>query len=174
LGNQWYDRLVRITSITDRKQQAAELRQFDQDLEQLQRDAKQMPTRTGFYFYPRKLPTNLTSNALVCVMLPALNVIVRVGHDLDTHRSMFDVAMALEEHRADDVTYPDRLNKLVPRYLAQPCHDDFTGSEFVYRRTENGYLLYSLGKNGRDDGGRTRDEDETADDVIIEVTNTIN
>jgi hypothetical protein len=169
LGNEWHDRLVRIANITDRQQQAAELKRFDQDLKKLHRDIKQLPTRTGFYFYPRTFPTDLTSKALVGVMLPALNAIVHVGHDLETHRSMFDVSMALEQYRADVSTYPDRLNKLVPGFLVQISHDDFTRAEFIYQRTNDGYVLYSLGKNGRDDGGKTANDQDEADDIVVHV-----
>ena len=47
----------------------------------------------------------------------------------------------------------DDLSALVPTVLSQLPTDLFTGKPLVYHRTKDGYLLYSLGDNGFDDGG---------------------
>jgi len=42
-----------------------------------------------------------------------------------------------------------------------------------YRQEGDGYLLYSVGPNGKDDGGTTRDdaeEDEDWDDLVVRVS----
>jgi hypothetical protein len=169
LGNEWHDRLVRIAQMDDPREQSAELDAFDKDLHALLAKIKEHPTRTGFYFYPRRFPTNLTSRALVGLFLPALDACIGAGHYLESYRSMFDLALALAEYRAVHDDYPSTLQKLIPKYIKQIPADDFSGSEFAYRKTDDGYHLYSLGKNGRDDGGKTQDEDEDADDVVVSV-----
>jgi hypothetical protein len=42
---------------------------------------------------------------------------------------------------------------------AAPSGDVFTGRPFIYRRTPEGFVLYSVGDNLKDDGGRGRDPD---------------
>lgn len=49
--------------------------------------------------------------------------------------------------------YPERLEDLVPEILAKMPTDPFTGKPFVYERRGDGYLLYSLGPNEKDDRG---------------------
>jgi hypothetical protein len=34
-------------------------------------------------------------------------------------------------------------------------------------KCENGFLLYSLGPNGQDEGGKTRDDEPVADDITL-------
>jgi len=64
------------------------------------------------------------------------------------------IACALERHRLGHGSYPERLEALVPRYLASLPHDLMTGGPPKYRRTEGGgYLIYSVGWNGTDEGG---------------------
>ena len=66
------------------------------------------------------------------------------------------VAAALAAYRATAgaaTAYPARLDDLVPRCLDRLPTDPFTGGPFVYDRRGAGYLLYSIGQNGRDDGG---------------------
>jgi hypothetical protein len=46
--------------------------------------------------------------------------------------------------------------------LARPPQPDiFTGKPPIYRRTDKGFLLYSVGEDRRDDGGRTTKDEKT-------------
>lgn len=64
--------------------------------------------------------------------------------------------------------YPSRLEELVPGYLPRVPVDVFSGGPLVYRASENGYILYSVGQNGQDDGGVARsEEDRNADDIVV-------
>jgi hypothetical protein len=93
------------------------------------------------------------------------------GHALETNRSMFNLSMSLCEYRADQKMFPETLGKLAPEYIGRIPVDDFGRREFVYRKTDTGFLLYSLGKNGRDDGGEGwSEQNEEADDVVIQVS----
>ncbi|NLH75825.1 MAG: hypothetical protein GX465_02160 [Acidobacteria bacterium] len=51
--------------------------------------------------------------------------------------------------------YPQTLDELVPELLIEVPIDPFTGKPLVYRREGEGFIVYSLGSNERDDGGRS-------------------
>ena len=52
-------------------------------------------------------------------------------------------------------SYPARLNDLRPAYLKEVPKNVFAGdADLHYSRKGDGYLLYSVGENGKDDGGR--------------------
>ncbi|MBE3124326.1 MAG: hypothetical protein IMZ57_01550 [Acidobacteria bacterium] len=51
--------------------------------------------------------------------------------------------------------YPESLEALVPGILKVVPVDPFTGKPFVYRREGKGFIVYSLGSNEKDDGGRS-------------------
>jgi hypothetical protein len=63
------------------------------------------------------------------------------------------VACGLERHHAAHGSYPDQLAALVPAFVEKLPHDLFDGQPLRYRRTADGYQLYSIGWNGKDDGG---------------------
>jgi len=169
LGNKWYDRLVQIVQMEDPDQQAAAVEQFDKDLETLASESKKVPTPTGFYFYPRSIPTRLTSRILVVAMLSAASAPIQSARYLDDYRSLFDVSMVVHQYRADHNEYPDSLQKLVPQYTER-LPNDVRHRTLVYRKTNAGFVLYSLGKNGRDDGGAGwSEQNKEADDVAIHV-----
>ncbi len=53
--------------------------------------------------------------------------------------------------------WPQSLDELVGEYLHDAPIDPFSGRPLVYRRTPDGFLLYSVGANGVDDGGQRTD-----------------
>ena len=60
---------------------------------------------------------------------------------------------ALERYRLAHKVYPDSLDALVPAYAAKlPC-DVFTGAPLHYACKGDGFTLYSVGWNGKDEGG---------------------
>jgi hypothetical protein len=96
--------------------------------------------------------------------------------------NLTQVAFALAEHRAQRGSYPPRLADLAPKYIPAVPKDVFAGdADLHYARQGDGYLLYSVGPNGRDDGGRTLDEyfaavkpdaakaSEQWDDIVVRV-----
>ena len=65
------------------------------------------------------------------------------------------VAIALERYWLGHGTYPDALEQL-SEHLPQIPHDLITGQPLHYRKSaKTGYVLYSVGWNGEDDGGVT-------------------
>jgi hypothetical protein len=51
--------------------------------------------------------------------------------------------------------YPETLDELVPGLLTEVPIDPFTGKPLVFRREGEGFIVYSLGSNEKDDGGRS-------------------
>ncbi len=56
-------------------------------------------------------------------------------------------------YRAEHGAYPANLEELVPAVLDKAPTDLYHAKPFLYRRIDDGYLLYSAGDNGQDDGG---------------------
>jgi len=74
--------------------------------------------------------------------------------DADAKDEMFLVALALQAWRAEHGRYPDTLEALVPDILKAVPADPFGRGPLQYRRDGETYVLYSVGPDGRDDGGR--------------------
>lgn len=62
--------------------------------------------------------------------------------------------LACRLFRKQNGRYPERLEQLVPAILPEVPVDPFTGKPLVYRRDGEGFVVYSLGSNEKDDGGR--------------------
>ena len=62
--------------------------------------------------------------------------------------------LALAEYFRKQQQFPDTLGELVPDYLPRLPMDYADRQTLRYRRTGNGYVLYSIGPDGVDNGGR--------------------
>jgi hypothetical protein len=65
------------------------------------------------------------------------------------------IACALERYRLAHGVYPGSLDVLAPAYIDELPHDIMNGQPYHYRlRSDGTYLLYSVGWNQTDDGGK--------------------
>jgi hypothetical protein len=87
--------------------------------------------------------------------------------------SAAQTGFALAVFQRERGAYPESLSALVPDLLPVAPIDPWSGAELIYRRTERGFVVYSVGPNQRDDGGGeapfTGTDDEQMDDVIFRV-----
>jgi hypothetical protein len=72
------------------------------------------------------------------------------------------VGLALKLFKQKTGAYPETLDKLAPEFLDSIPVDPFTGKALVYRKVDDGFLLYSLGQNRRNDGGKPQDKSSKA------------
>jgi acetyl esterase/lipase len=175
MGNAWYDRLVAACRIPTRSKKWAELNKFDKDIKELTVDAKD-PKSLGLALLtksPREAVSQRIGNMFVGMFLPALSAAVNAEDRGTMQSEVTRLGFALAAYRADHGAYPKELAELTPKYVAKVPSDIFANDgPLHYKRQGTGYLLYSVGINGRDDGGRgynDRKEGEDWDDLSIRV-----
>ncbi|MDH4270486.1 MAG: hypothetical protein OEW18_00770 [Candidatus Aminicenantes bacterium] len=62
--------------------------------------------------------------------------------------------LACKVYRNQTGRYPENLAVLVPGIFPEVPVDPFTGKPLIYRLEGGGFIVYSLGSNEKDDGGR--------------------
>ena len=74
--------------------------------------------------------------------------------EADTQNALLLTVLALQAYKSEHGTYPAALAALMPGYLRVVPADPFALSgPLRYKRVGTNYLLYSVGPDGRDDGG---------------------
>jgi hypothetical protein len=66
---------------------------------------------------------------------------------------IFQVGLALHMFWQEHGRYPERLSDLVPQYLPAVPKDPFDGKPLRYRLDRNGFRVWSIGKDLKDNGG---------------------
>lgn len=64
------------------------------------------------------------------------------------------VMLAVERYRRAKDRWPEALTDLVPAYLANVPLDPVDGAPLRYRRLADGVVIYSVGPDGQDNGGK--------------------
>jgi hypothetical protein len=76
------------------------------------------------------------------------------------------VMLALERYRRANNRWPETLKDLAPAFLAKVPLDPFDAAPLRYRRLDGGVVVYSIGPDGEDNGGKfDRDANKPGTDL---------
>ena len=88
------------------------------------------------------------------VLVPDFNRIIGFIAYNDTQNALLLTALALQAFHVEHGAYPPALAALVPKYLPKIPDDPFArAGNLLYALRGEHYLLYSIGPDGKDDGG---------------------
>jgi hypothetical protein len=107
--------------------------------------------------YVRQIDGRLIHDWKLFLARLALPAIARAGQKFalgQTDANLAAVACALERFKLKEGHYPESLAALKPDYLATIPHDIMDGGPLRYRQEDKAFVLYSIGLNGSDDGGK--------------------
>ena len=76
---------------------------------------------------------------------------------LDFHGTAVQTLLALKAYRQDNGELPNSLAKLIPKYMDELPTDPFDGKSMRYNKAK--MIIYSVGKNLKDEGGLVEYED---------------
>jgi hypothetical protein len=88
------------------------------------------------------------------LILPTLRRPYAYQIGIDARLNIVQAVLAIERYRlANQNRLPDSLSNLVPSFLNSVPADPFDGKLLRYKQLAKGYLVYSVGEDGKDDGG---------------------
>jgi type II secretory pathway pseudopilin PulG len=169
-GREWNDRLVEVARIDDPKKQREAIAAFEASLQATVRSVRDGASLLGLFFSPRYTASRKIADTFVGMLMPALTSALNAEHRHKTRHTLVNIALALADYRDEHGKFPETLEALGPKFLERIPLDPMWGEPFVYKKTDAGCLLYGVGQNGQDDGGRTMNEFDDADDLAIGLT----
>jgi hypothetical protein len=188
-GNDYYDRYAAAVRLPTHAARKLAMAQLENELNRL---ASGFGTESIVAsLLSRSARSDAAATVMISLFLPALNAVMDAQDRQNTMLDLTRLAAALAVYRAEHGEYPQKLGSLVPTVLEKLPVDLYNAKPFIYQRKDDGYLLFSTGENGADDGGSNaqqnvfeghtyrRDEDESnpppkpipagSDDIAIRV-----
>lgn len=166
-GNGWYDRIVAALRHPTRAERKRELDRIEAELQGIK---LAVGDKFG-QFVPGKDPGPLVvksiSDVLITMLAPSVQKVGDASDRCEQIQSNLHVAFAMAAYKLDVGRYPAKLDDLAPRYLAKVPGDTFSGKALIYKPEAEGYLFYSVGANGLDEGGRWYDDQPRGDDPRV-------
>ncbi len=105
------------------------------------------------------------------LLLPALGRAIQRSARNQTYVDAARVACALERYRLANGKLPDTLEALLPGFISRIPSDVIDGKPLRYRlEADGGYLLYSVGWNRTDDGGKLAWSDRNKEKPSVDFT----
>lgn len=171
--NHWYDRMTAAAREAVAAKRRAAFAEIDQDIKQLVddvRDARSLLLAFGTKG-PRKAAGEKIGDILVALLLPAIRAARNAEDRAQAGRVAMQVAFAAQQFRLQRGTPPPSLQALSPRYIKQLPTDPCSDGPLKYQTDDQGgFLLYSVGVNGQDNGGVGPEEaGGDGDDIVIRV-----
>jgi hypothetical protein len=151
--NRTYDDFIATGSQGSHAERMARLKEFEQQMVQRKGAATSTAGVLTAVFGSNKQRGKSMSTILGALVIPALGSCLTAQENGATWRELVVVGTALREYRERNGRYPESLDQLTPDLLPEPVLDRFTLQPLQYRATETTFLLYSVGVNGKDDGG---------------------
>lgn len=93
-------------------------------------------------------------DATLRILFPSLARSVVLYARCTAQANCVRVALAAERFRLERGQFPDQAANLVPGFLAAIPEDPFDGQPLRYRRTVDGVVIYTIGDDMVDDGGK--------------------
>jgi len=115
--------------------------------------------------------TNETSELSVLHVVARMMVpnLVRSARQYDymmTRCEQVEIADQLGAWKRQNGSYPERLDMLISDSLEPLPLDPFSGEAYRYRREGEGFVLYSVGPDGKDDGGEKEESRKGGGDLV--------
>lgn len=149
--NEFYDEIIAVAKLPSWDERMRALEEHEKQLQQIRKSIQWQ--RAAGSALSRDSRSKLAGEVLVCMALPTTTSVLAAEYRGNSKFALTQVAAALAVYRAEHGEYPGTLDALVPDILHKTPHDLFHDNPYVYRRTENGYYMYSLGPNNEDDEG---------------------
>ena len=105
-----------------------------------------------------RLQSTSKAHILLHVMMPALSRITTIDIRNIAQLRTARAGLAIERYRLAAGGLPDTLTNLVPTYLNAVPTDPFDGKNLRYKKLEAGFIVYSIGEDQIDDGGKEREK----------------
>lgn len=90
------------------------------------------------------------------LLLPGDTIIFESTGRGIAQRNIAETIIAVELYYRDHDRLPSQWADLVPKYLSKTPQDPFSGQPLRYVLQDDYYLVYSVGRNGVDDGGNVK------------------
>lgn len=108
----------------------------------------ELKSRQASPFPLTKLKYNYTLH-----LFPAVRASFDVAARNIAQRDVLATAIAAERHRLKHGRYPEKLADLVPQFLSAVPSDPFDGEPLRCVAADDGLTIYSIGRDGKDNGG---------------------
>lgn len=175
--NQEFDKLTAAAKLPTSIERAQELEKLQEEFRGFHAEVSDPFTFAAALLKgaaSRQSMGQLMGRMLSSMLLPAVSQACEAENRIEMRISLGQIGCAMAAYYADHKGYPKTLDELAPKYIAKVPNDIYNEQPLHYmpEADGSGYLVYSIGKNGTDEGGLTFGSQPKGDDLPLQVYRT--
>ncbi len=153
--NQWYDRIVAAAGEDDFQKRRAAFKKIESDMEEMRKSITDSPAALQRVLAGKQEDEvgRAIGKILVALLMPAIEAVSRAEYEARARLDVLQLACAAEVYRRDTGVFPAQPDRLLPHYLREIPQDPMSGKALRYKAIGQRLLLYSVGRNGKDNLG---------------------
>lgn len=170
-GNRMYDELSATMTPATHQERLQRIKAFEKHIE------KEIgPIRGGagsvlaeYFFSSREEAAEVPAKVLISLLIPAVTGCEKAQTSGEARAAVLETAFRIQQHLLKTDKLPASLDELAD---GKPVPaDPFTGAPLKLKSDERGLVVYSVGRNEKDDAGKTFSDGQDLDDhrVVIIV-----
>lgn len=167
--NSWFDRLANYARAKSRREQNTLGMTMQVEMIQMRQRLRETRESWGSFFRSSDEEVDLLADTVIATLTPALQKVQLSADKAEQYRRLGLIAVRLALHQRTRGSYPKSLSELAPPLDATVLTDVFSDLPVLYRLTDKGYLLYSVGRDQGDDHAVGIEYDPTNDDLVFEI-----
>ena len=180
--NRKYDRMAAICGIDDIVERKRQQDSFVRDIEETAKRCKDVLASKEKFAELLKLGRpgepdakasgQMIGNLIVSVLVTSASDAMKVTQEAEVRLDLARLSMALAVCKAETGRYAARLAELAPKIVPEIPADRFGGKPLIYKPSKggDGYVLYSIGMDLKDDGGKDNRDSKSGDGDIVART----
>ncbi len=102
----------------------------------------------------KKFKTTPWHYKIIGYLAPDFSAVFVKETDREADLAVARVGLGCELFKGQNGRLPETLSELVPGILKDIPVDPYTGKSLIYNKSGDGFIVYSVGSNEKDDGGR--------------------
>lgn len=112
-------------------------------------------------------PRNGMGGLLTTIIAPSFSRSGELAAKADAQHRLIMLAVAMWQYRLAEGSFPAELGQLSPKYLLTVPIDPFTGKDMKMAQVDGHPVIYSVGPDLVDDGGKPMDQQDKKGDVSL-------
>ncbi len=110
----------------------------------------------------REIRELASQSYLIRLVMPAMDKFIDASQRKLAQVRCLKTVLAMERYRLERGAWPDKLEDLAPKWLTKVPLDPYDGKPLRYVRVAEGVIVYSVGPDGTDNGGKIDRTNPTA------------
>lgn len=164
--NAWYDQYDN----TDRKSFSEiqkEMKAIELKMQETKAILGDPTTAVKSVFWGRNYRSQVFSDVLLSLLAPAIGRCYYAQERSKMEMELTQITLALAAWNKENKEWPKSLKQLVPKYLLSIPNDRFNDQDLKYTSDGKTFLLYSVGDDRKDNGGKSDRNVNNERDIIV-------